>query len=71
MAKFLLYFNIFLLLLFCFLQEWNMLPFTFAPWVDGDYLPEHPEQLALKGHYAQVDIMAGVTRDEGALFAMG
>ncbi|XP_050727493.1 cholinesterase 2-like [Eriocheir sinensis] len=50
--------------------EWNMLPFAFTPWVDGEYLPEQPEQLALKGRYAQVDIMAGVTRDEGALFVI-
>lgn len=48
-----------------------MLPFTFAPWVDGDYLPEHPAQLLLEGRHAQVDIIAGVTRDEGALFASG
>ncbi|XP_050727496.1 esterase E4-like [Eriocheir sinensis] len=52
------------------LREWDMLPFTFTPWVDGEYLPEHPAQLVLEGRHAQVDIMAGSTRDEGAFFTL-
>lgn len=47
-----------------------MLPFTFTPWVDGEYLPEHPAQLVLDGRHAQVDIIAGVTRNEGAFFTL-
>lgn len=47
-----------------------MLPFTFTPWVDGEYLPEHPAQLVLEGRHTQVDIIAGVTRDEGAFFTL-
>lgn len=54
----------------CILQKWDMLPFTFTPWVDGKYLPEHPAQLVLEGRHAQVDIMAGSTRDEGAFFTL-
>ncbi|XP_050727486.1 esterase E4-like isoform X2 [Eriocheir sinensis] len=52
------------------LRDWGRLPFTFTPWVDGEYIPEHPAQLVLDGRHAQVDIMSGVTRDEGALFAL-
>lgn len=38
--------------------------------MDGEYIPAHPAQLVLDGRHAQVDIMSGVTRDEGALFAL-
>lgn len=51
-------------------QEWDMLPFTFTPWVDGEYLPEHPAQLVRDGRHAKVDIIAGVTKDEGAFFTL-
>ncbi|XP_050727492.1 cholinesterase 2-like isoform X7 [Eriocheir sinensis] len=51
-------------------SRWSRMPLTFVPWVDGEYLPEHPAQLVLDGRHAQVEIMSGVTRDEGGLFAL-
>lgn len=51
-------------------QEWGRLPFTFTPWVDGEYLPDHPAKMIFDGRHAKVDIISGVTRDEGALFAL-
>ncbi|KAG0727829.1 Venom carboxylesterase-6 [Chionoecetes opilio] len=50
------------------LREWNFLPLTFAPWVDGQYLPDHPAALVRDGRHAKVDIISGVTRDDGAIF---
>lgn len=40
------------------------------PWVDGHYLPDHPTKLVREGRHAKVDIVSGITRDDGGLFAM-
>lgn len=52
------------------MQRWGVLPLTFTPWVDGRFLPRHPAQLISEGSRAKVDIIAGITRDDGALFAL-
>lgn len=38
------------------------------PRVDGEFLPAHPAQLLQEGRYNKMDIMTGVTKDEGAAF---
>ena len=51
----------------CFLlKEWIALPNALTPWADGHYLPDEPAHLVLEGRHAKVDIISGVTRDEGA-----
>ncbi|XP_045134687.1 juvenile hormone esterase-like [Portunus trituberculatus] len=51
-------------------RRWGVLPLTFTPWVDGRFLPRHPAQLISEGQPAQVDMISGITRDDGALFAL-
>ncbi|XP_063860225.1 venom carboxylesterase-6-like [Scylla paramamosain] len=51
-------------------RKWFTLPLTFTPWVDGHYLPDHPAQLMRDGRLAEVDIISGITRDDGAFFAL-
>lgn len=41
---------------------------AFAPVVDGDFLPEHPVDVFLRGDQAKVPFIIGSTRDEAALF---
>ena len=52
------------------LQKWSFLPFSFTPWVDGHYLTDHPAQLVREGRHAKVEIISGVTKDEGALLTL-
>ncbi|ROT66280.1 JHE-like carboxylesterase 1 [Penaeus vannamei] len=42
-------------------------PYVMGPRVDGEFLPDHPATLVREGRYNRVDIIAGKTRDEGAL----
>ncbi|XP_047475480.1 juvenile hormone esterase-like isoform X3 [Penaeus chinensis] len=49
--------------------EWFILPLRMLPRVDGDFLPDEPATLMRKGRYNRVDLMAGVTRDEGGMVA--
>nr|XP_053634375.1 juvenile hormone esterase-like [Cherax quadricarinatus] len=46
--------------------QWHILPLIFGPRVDGDFIPDDPAKLVLEGRYHKVDLMAGVTGDEGA-----
>ncbi|XP_047475618.1 cholinesterase 2-like isoform X1 [Penaeus chinensis] len=48
-------------------MEWFILPSVALPLVDGDFIPDHPARLMYDGDFNQVDLMAGITRDEGAL----
>lgn len=50
-------------------QEWLILPRPMTPRVDGAFLPDKPATLMRQGNYSRVDIMAGVTRDEGGMVA--
>ncbi|XP_037784824.1 esterase FE4-like isoform X2 [Penaeus monodon] len=51
------------------LSEWFILPRPMTPRVDGDFLPDEPATLMRQGRYNRVDLMAGVTRDEGGMVA--
>ncbi|XP_069989027.1 esterase E4 isoform X2 [Penaeus vannamei] len=51
------------------LSEWLILPRPMTPRVDGAFLPDKPATLMRQGNYSRVDIMAGVTRDEGGMVA--
>ncbi|XP_047488696.1 uncharacterized protein LOC125039021 [Penaeus chinensis] len=44
-------------------------PYVLTPRVDGEFLPDHPATLVREGRYNRVDVLSGVTRDEGALNA--
>lgn len=57
-----LFYSIYLLF-----QEWFILPAVALPLVDGDFVPDLPARLMQVGAFNQVDLMAGITRDEGAL----
>ncbi|XP_071528395.1 venom carboxylesterase-6-like isoform X3 [Panulirus ornatus] len=48
---------------------WNSLPWVMAPRVDGVFIPDHPAALVRSGRYNHVDLMTGVTRDEGSVYA--
>lgn len=39
--------------------------------MDGEFLPAHPATLVREGRYNRVDVLSGVTRDEGAFNARG
>nr|ALT10384.1 juvenile hormone esterase-like protein 2 [Portunus trituberculatus] len=47
--------------------QWFLLPLAFIARVDGDYLPDFPVNLISKKLYNEVDLLAGVTKDEGAM----
>ena len=40
-----------------------------APSVDGKYLKAHPDELISQGKFHRVDLMAGITKDEGTLIS--
>ncbi|KAL7638065.1 UNVERIFIED_CONTAM: hypothetical protein RMT77_011690 [Armadillidium vulgare] len=46
---------------------WGLSPLYILPRVDGEFIKEAPEILMKNGKYNKVDIVAGVTRDEGGL----
>ncbi|MPC25228.1 Venom carboxylesterase-6 [Portunus trituberculatus] len=52
------------------LTEWLFFPLLMGPRVDGQYLPKHPNFLMKEGRHKRVDLMTGITRDEGALFSL-
>ena len=43
-------------------------PRWFAPNVDGNVLPDTPENLLIEGKFAKVPFVVGQTKDEGAFF---
>lgn len=47
------------------------MPAVMVPRVDGDYLPDMPAKLVAEKRYHEVDLMTGVTKDEGALVSLG
>lgn len=47
------------------------MPAVMVPRVDGDYLPDLPAKLIAKKQYNEVDLMGGVTKDEGAMATLG
>lgn len=46
-------------------QKWFLLPLATAPCSDGDFLPDDPAQR--DGEFHHVNLMAGSTRDDGAI----
>ncbi|XP_069988974.1 juvenile hormone esterase [Penaeus vannamei] len=47
--------------------KWFILPLVTAPRVDGDFLPDDPARLMRDGDVHRVNLMAGITRDDGAI----
>ncbi|KAL7645203.1 UNVERIFIED_CONTAM: hypothetical protein RMT77_003589 [Armadillidium vulgare] len=43
---------------------------TFVPRVDGDFLPDRPEVLIKNGNYNKVNVISGISRDEGSASIM-
>ncbi|XP_068238247.1 venom carboxylesterase-6-like isoform X2 [Palaemon carinicauda] len=52
------------------LTKWFVFPLMASPRVDGDYLPDHPVRLIREGRYNKVNLITGVTADEGAIFSL-
>ncbi|XP_068232283.1 esterase E4-like [Palaemon carinicauda] len=52
------------------LTKWFVFPLMASPRVDGDYLPDHPVRLIREGRYNKVNLITGVTADEGAIFSI-
>ncbi|XP_042894114.1 cholinesterase 2-like [Penaeus japonicus] len=48
-------------------MKWFILPPVAVPRVDGDFLPDHPARLMRDGDFNHVDLMAGITREDGAI----
>ncbi|XP_068231188.1 cocaine esterase-like isoform X2 [Palaemon carinicauda] len=48
------------------LLEWFLMPNVAVPRVDGDFIPDHPAKLMKEGRYNKVNLMAGITANEGA-----
>ncbi|XP_063590805.1 venom carboxylesterase-6-like [Penaeus indicus] len=48
--------------------EWFLFPMRMGPRVDGDFLPDDPEVLLRDARHAHVDVLSGVTANEGAFF---
>ncbi|RXG55395.1 hypothetical protein Avbf_18994 [Armadillidium vulgare] len=46
-------------------QVWGLSSYYVLPRVDGEFIDEAPEILMRKGKYNKVDIIQGITRDEG------
>ncbi|XP_042871788.1 cholinesterase 2-like isoform X2 [Penaeus japonicus] len=47
-------------------MNWFLLPLVTVPRVDGDFLPDLPARLMRDGDFNHVDLMAGITREDGA-----
>ena len=47
------------------------MPIIFTPRVDGDYLPDLPANLMINKQYSDVNLLAGITKHEGALITRG
>ena len=56
------------LFLYFFFQMFFSFPRWFAPNVDGQLLPDTPENLLVQGKFAKVPFVVGQTKDEGAFF---
>lgn len=48
--------------------EWFLFPMRMGPRVDGDFLLDDPELLLREAKHARVDVISGVTANEGAFF---
>ncbi|RXG57517.1 Carboxylesterase 4A [Armadillidium vulgare] len=48
-------------------QVWGLSYYYVLPRVDGEFIDEAPEILMRKGKYNKVDIIQGITRDEGGM----
>ncbi|XP_067898282.1 cholinesterase-like [Heterodontus francisci] len=44
--------------------------YVFIPVIDGDFLTDQPEELIQMGNFKQIQILAGVNKDEGSYFLM-
>ncbi|XP_068236087.1 juvenile hormone esterase-like [Palaemon carinicauda] len=49
---------------------WFLIPFFAAPRIDGDFIPDHPLRLLKEGRYNKVNVISGITANEGALFTL-
>ncbi|KAK4298308.1 hypothetical protein Pmani_029348 [Petrolisthes manimaculis] len=47
------------------LAEWFIFPMVAVPRVDGDFLPDSPANIIASGFFNHVDMISGITRDEG------
>ncbi|XP_047475927.1 juvenile hormone esterase-like isoform X1 [Penaeus chinensis] len=47
--------------------KWFILPMVTTPRIDGDFLPDDPARLVRDGEFHPVNLMAGITRDDGAI----
>ncbi|KAB7507264.1 Carboxylesterase 1E [Armadillidium nasatum] len=47
--------------------EWGVAPIYVLPRIDGDFLPDHPETLLKQKRYSKVDMIMGVTKDDGSI----
>ncbi|KAK4300793.1 hypothetical protein Pmani_027027 [Petrolisthes manimaculis] len=50
--------------------DWFLMPLRVNPRVDGSFLPDLPWKLLKEGRVNQVDLMSGITKDEGAFFSL-
>ncbi|XP_042892944.1 juvenile hormone esterase-like [Penaeus japonicus] len=49
---------------------WYIFPLLLGPRVDGSFLPHDPEKLLKESRHKKIDIITGVTKDEGALLTL-
>ena len=49
------------------LQTFGRVTTAFTPVVDGEFISEHPAIFMKLGRHLKIDIMAGITKDEGGL----
>lgn len=52
------------------IPEWIHFPLLLGPRVDGQYLPAHPNFLMKEGRHKRVDLMTGITQDDGGFFTL-
>ncbi|XP_063590538.1 cholinesterase 2-like [Penaeus indicus] len=50
-------------------MKWFLLPVVTLPRNDGDFLPDDPARLMRDGEFHHVNVMSGITRDDGALLS--
>lgn len=53
-----------------FTAEWLLFPLLLGPRVDGQFLPADPDYLMKEGRHKRVDLISGITRDDGAIFTL-
>lgn len=49
--------------------QWCLFPIKNAPRVDGDFLPDLPAKLMVDKKYSKVNLLAGLTKHDGALLS--